>query len=613
MSDSVTVLVDSPAKTRDKLLVDAIKGTTATCFNTTNDEGNNTIISNSNSATVIETLPFMEKEEEPTPFLSSTPIISTPPTQQTNTADNDASLLLLTQTQEDDRTLVQMTPNEQKLERNITHLFQAFGQLTEEIKAISTNTAGIPAMHQSLQNFEGWVRGELATLSGRVLINEEEVGKLHAKTNGLSTKVNPILKQIQENDERMLSNTAEIMSLKEKLNEHLSECSGEDAAKSFYFDTNYVEETVTSAVNREFHQANANLHAMMEELASQSKREISELLAKEQSFHPQDDVFKEMVDKNMQELADKIAKDSAKTSTRILDLETLITQIQLKPTPPLKVPTDTSDRIVALESSIKGIQRNSPGKISSELLPRISNLENSMKKIQEQPHIGSAETLKRLQDLETSLKHIQQNQSHPSNDRSKEPITKNKKTVSFVGQQVTTNNIIVGDSNYNIKRIDPTRIYEGEEFETFTCYTIEQVNQFLDEVEVVVQPKKLLLGVGTNDIDEAGKDEIVPKYRDMINRLRSKFPNTRIYASLIFTRKKKEVRANAVSTDINTELFDICDEIPKISAFFNNNITDDMLEDTKHLDRTGRFALLSNMRFAMFGQLPSITKGRRKR
>ena len=57
-------------------------------------------------------------------------------------------------------------------------------------------------------------------MSGCVLVNEEEVKKIHSKTNGLSNKVNNLVKQMQENDSKMVASSKELVEMDQKLTQH---------------------------------------------------------------------------------------------------------------------------------------------------------------------------------------------------------------------------------------------------------------------------------------------------------------------------------------------------------------------------------------------------------
>ena len=560
-------------------------------------EIDNVNISSNNTTITPTTTPSSNKlptdDDEPTPILSSTPTI---PSAEDAADGKDTSLLhSLPLSQEEDRTLIQLSPSEQKMEKSISHLFQVVGQLTEEVKVITKNTADIPTVLQSLQSFEGWIKGEIASISGRVLVNEGEVEKLHSKTNSLSTKVNSLVKQMEDNDNKMVANSAELVVMNEKLTQHLATYESEGSPQSFYFDSAYVEETVTAVVNREFEQANSNLESKLEHLIAVTKQQLDDSLMQKYENKNMSEVIK-----SKQEVVDMLQKNSAATSDRILGVEKLITKMQLKP---VTSPEETITRLAALEESLK---KPASIKVPAEITARLVSLENSVKKAQQPMPTTNASYEKRLMDLEESLQQIQQ---HPPGTKQPQSNVKSKKQVSYLGKKVTTKNIIIGDSNYMEKRIDPARIVEGEEFETFTCYTLDHVDQFLREVEFVVHPDKILLGVGTNDLDIATKDTIMPKYVELIERITSALPNSKIYVSLIFTRQNPKDKINETSRSINSELYEHCENIHRVFAFHNSNISAEMLDDPKHLDKTGKYVLLSNIRFAMFGLLPAVHHG----
>ena len=64
--------------------------------------------------------------------------------------------------------------------------------------------------------------------------------------------------------------------------------------------------------------------------------------------------------------------------------------------------------------------------------------------------------------------------------------------------------------------------------------------------------------------------------------------------------------------DINANISDLVDALPKIKLMGNQPITEEMLKDKKHLNKEGFSILLGNIRFMIFEKLPEFRQRRFK-
>ena len=79
-----------------------------------------------------------------------------------------------------------------------------------------------------------------------------------------------------------------------------------------------------------------------------------------------------------------------------------------------------------------------------------------------------------------------------------------KKRISYNEITISEQNLLICDSNG--KAIDTSRLHRTEKSKKVICYVLEDVVRFLDEATVEKQPEKILLHVGTNEIDIGVKE-----------------------------------------------------------------------------------------------------------
>ena len=89
----------------------------------------------------------------------------------------------------------------------------------------------------------------------------------------------------------------------------------------------------------------------------------------------------------------------------------------------------------------------------------------------------------------------------------------------------------------------------------------------------------------------------------ILDELKSKFPDARIYVSSIFTRKTKETELNKIIKEVNTTLENHIDITEQVTYIDNQHIVTSHLCDDKHIDTKGLFIFLCNIRFNLFGDV----------
>ena len=195
------------------------------------------------------------------------------------------------------------------------------------------------------------------------------------------------------------------------------------------------------------------------------------------------------------------------------------------------------------------------------------------------------------------------------NTKSTPAETKKRKEPSYKERSVKTDNVILIDSNG--KGIDPSRMHKSESCERFTCYTLEHVQQFLNEVTITKQPKRLLLHVGTNDVDHGSADEIADKFGRTLTLIREKMPETRILVSRILRRKRSDHPLKETIQSLNDKLVTICDNHSRTLSFSNDNVN--KFYDDKHVDSDGFRVLVGNFKFVLFGIMPAMPRRQKRR
>ena len=195
------------------------------------------------------------------------------------------------------------------------------------------------------------------------------------------------------------------------------------------------------------------------------------------------------------------------------------------------------------------------------------------------------------------------------NTKSTPTVTKKHKEPSYKDRSIKTDNIILIESNG--KGIDPNRMHKTESCERFTCYTLDHVQQFLDEVTITKQPKRLLIHVGTNDVDHGSADEIADKFERTLILIREKMPGTRILVSRILRRKRSDHPLKNTILSLNDKLITICDNHPRTLSFSNDNVN--KFYDDKHVDTDGFRVLVGNFKFVLFGIMPATARRQSRR
>ena len=142
----------------------------------------------------------------------------------------------------------------------------------------------------------------------------------------------------------------------------------------------------------------------------------------------------------------------------------------------------------------------------------------------------------------------------------------------------------------------------------------ERVIKINDAVEMVKKakinkaPKKILINVGLNDVDEnTDINEMISEYKKLLSSVHEKMPESKIYLSSIF--KRKDDKFTQEIEDINARLSDL--ENTWFIFINHTNISNiDMMYDQKHLKKKGFFTMITNLKYVLYRILPSIPTNR---
>ena len=128
----------------------------------------------------------------------------------------------------------------------------------------------------------------------------------------------------------------------------------------------------------------------------------------------------------------------------------------------------------------------------------------------------------------------------------------------------------------------------------------------LSEVDVKVVPKKIFIHCGTNYLDSYDIVTVSNKIEEFSKSLEQKFPATKVYFSTLLPRKDQLQPCVVALTDF---ILHHIESLKHGIVINHNNIPDtNLLRDDKHLNMSGFFIFLANIRLALFGTIPSAPR-----
>ena len=165
--------------------------------------------------------------------------------------------------------------------------------------------------------------------------------------------------------------------------------------------------------------------------------------------------------------------------------------------------------------------------------------------------------------------------------------------------------LMIFDSNGQY--MDAKKMQEDSQY--VRAATIEEAITFFDNTKTIRQPTKVLINVGLNNVNSDNPsicDSTVYLYQRLMDKIRSTLPNSHVYISSIIHRKDDQFTSN-IDT-INKTLAKWDNNHTNLTFIHHTNIKndDDMLYDTKHLNKRGFFGMVTNLKYVMYRTLPSF-------
>ena len=94
----------------------------------------------------------------------------------------------------------------------------------------------------------------------------------------------------------------------------------------------------------------------------------------------------------------------------------------------------------------------------------------------------------------------------------------------------------------------------------------------------------------------------------LVSEIKSRSPNSTIYLSSIFKRKDNSLSVE--TTQANSNLLELSKNINRYFINHNINIESSLMYDAKHVNRIGFRTLMTNIRYVLYGFLPSVPNRR---
>ena len=191
---------------------------------------------------------------------------------------------------------------------------------------------------------------------------------------------------------------------------------------------------------------------------------------------------------------------------------------------------------------------------------------------------------------------------------------KNQDAVNNNGDATTTDDLIIDcdllmmfDSNGQY--MDPKKMKNDSQY--VRSSTIEDALYFIENSTVQRAPSKVLLNVGLNDISNDDPDPVIESYKTLVDAIRSLLPTTEIYISSILHRKDNKFTKTI--DKVNGTFGDWDKVSPHVTFIHHTNIINNekMMYDTKHLTKTGFFAMVTNFKYVMYRILPTFHSPRK--
>ena len=135
------------------------------------------------------------------------------------------------------------------------------------------------------------------------------------------------------------------------------------------------------------------------------------------------------------------------------------------------------------------------------------------------------------------------------------------------------------------------------------CPTISHVGKVLDSYKGIsnVKPSTIICHFGTNDLEQSSSQDFIQSFCNTISELCKVFPSSKIIVSELLPRLD---HFDASISHCNSQIHRKCAILPNVHFISHNNSIRperQMFRDTKHLNRTGFFNFIKNLKGAIYG------------
>ena len=213
----------------------------------------------------------------------------------------------------------------------------------------------------------------------------------------------------------------------------------------------------------------------------------------------------------------------------------------------------------------------------------------------------TSQTEAKLETLESQLARLQNQQmsSHPL-EESGLPAA-----VDDISVDDRTSLIICMDSNG--KHLDRRKLWDLDGTKYVKTYTLDEVNNFMDQKTTYPNLKYFLISVGCNDCDNQEPQEVTLKLQDLVTKIKTQYPQVKVIVGEITPRKdRRDEVVKEANVMINRFVRDTSNlYIIRNSNMRNTNYT--FHEDNKHFAKECIAKFAANIKHAL-----RIAYGRKK-
>ena len=154
--------------------------------------------------------------------------------------------------------------------------------------------------------------------------------------------------------------------------------------------------------------------------------------------------------------------------------------------------------------------------------------------------------------------------------------------------------LFIHDSN--LYKLNEKIMQRNTQCQKILAYTVPQAIEIIQRATFKSIPRKILIHVGSNDVEYSRAMGIIHKYEELVSIFRTRCDGAEVYIDSILPRRDTMHVVNSLN-----ELLVTFTALNGCLLVDNSNIKADMLTDRKHVNKLGFFLLLANIRLNIFG------------